>query len=107
MEVVANHAYDVISARGEDNANVTITAVFEQVTGIDDVDMNNVTIYSTDSKIIVRGAESQSIYVFDVNGRVITSEANAAETCEFRMSNTGVYLVKVGNAPAKRVLVVR
>ena len=88
-------------------ANITITAVFEQNDGIENVDMSDVTIYSTDSKIVVRGAENQSIYVFDVNGRVITSEANAAETCEFRMSNTGVYLVKVGNAPAKRVLVVR
>ena len=89
------------------NANITITAVFEQVTGIEDVDMSNVTIYSTESKIVVRGAENQSIYVFDVNGRVVTSEVNAAETCEFRMATTGVYLVKVGNAPAKRVLVVR
>ncbi len=88
-------------------ANITITAVFEENDGIENVDMSDVTIYSTDSKIVVRGAENQSIYVFDVNGRVITSEANAAETCEFRMSNTGVYLVKVGNAPAKRVLVVR
>lgn len=88
-------------------ANITITAVFEPVNGIEDVDMNNVTIYSTESKIVVRGAESQSIYVFDVNGRVVTSEVNAAETCEFRMATTGVYLVKVGNAPAKRVLVVR
>ena len=88
-------------------ANITITAVFEETDGIENVDMSDVTIYSTDSKIVVRGAENQSIYVFDVNGRVITSEANAAETCEFRMSNTGVYLVKVGNAPAKRVLVVR
>ena len=88
------------------NANVTITAVFAQ-DGIDDVDMSDVTIYSTDSKIVVRGAENQSVYVFDVNGRVITSEVSAAETCEFRMASTGVYLVKVGNAPAKRVLVVR
>ena len=69
--------------------------------------MNNVTIYSTDSKIIVRGAENNSIYIYDVNGREVTREANATENVEFRMSSTGVYLVKVGNAPAKRVLVVR
>ena len=89
------------------NANVTLTAVFRAKTGIDDIDMNNVTIYSTDSKIIVRGAENNSIYIYDVNGREVTREANATENVEFRMSSTGVYLVKVGNAPAKRVLVVR
>ena len=90
------------------HANTSLKAVFERNTdGIDDVDMSNVTIYSAESKIIVRGAENHSIYVFDVNGRAVASEANAAETCEFRMGSTGVYLVKVGNAPAKRVLVVR
>lgn len=89
------------------SANITITAVFEQNDGVEDVDMSGVSVYSTDSKIIVRGAENRSIYLFDVNGRVIASEANAAETCEFSMSSTGVYLVKVGDAPARRVLVVR
>lgn len=47
------------------------------------------------------------IYVYDVNGRVVRTQANATETVEFTMNNTGVYLVKVGNAPAKRVVVVR
>ena len=94
-----------ITVDGED---VTVTAYFEVVTGgIEDADMNDVTIYSTDSKIVVRGAEGSAVYVFDVNGRLVNNMANATETVEFRMANTGVYLVKVGAAPAKRVLVVR
>lgn len=93
-----------ITVDGED---VTVTAYFELVTGIEDADMNDVTIYSTDSKIVVRGAEGNTVYVFDVNGRLVSNMANATETVEFRMANTGVYLVKVGAAPAKRVLVVR
>ena len=93
-----------ITVDGED---VTVTAFFEVVTGIEDADMNDVTIYSTDSKIVVRGAEGSAVYVFDVNGRLVNNMANATETVEFRMANTGVYLVKVGAAPAKRVLVVR
>ena len=93
-----------ITVDGED---VTVTAYFEAVTGIEDADMDDVTVYSTDSKIVVRGAEGSVVYVFDVNGRLVNSTNNAAETVEFRMANTGVYLVKVGAAPAKRVLVVR
>ncbi len=93
-----------ITVDGED---VTVTAIFEENVGIDDVDENDVTIYSTDSKIVVRGAEGSAVYVFDVNGRLVSNMANATETVEFRMANTGVYLVKVGAAPAKRVLVVR
>ena len=88
--------------------DITLYAVFvpKQV-GIEDVDMDNVTIYSTDSRIIVRGAEGHDVYVYDVNGRMMDRQLNAPENLEFRMTATGVYLVKVGNAPAKRVVVVR
>ena len=87
--------------------DITLTAVFQPSVGIDDVDMDNVTIYSTDSRIFVRGAEGHEVYIYDINGRIIDRELNAPETVEFRLTATGVYLVKVGNAPAKRVVVVR
>ena len=87
--------------------DITLTAVFAEVQGISAVDMNNVVIYSTDSRIFVNGAEGYDVYVYDVNGRVINRQMKAADAIEFRMTTTGVYLVKVGNAPAKRVVVVR
>ena len=89
--------------------DLTLTAYFEAdpSVGIDESDMENVTIYSAESRIIVRGAEGKDVSVYDINGRTISRQANASETVEFRMAATGVYLVKVGNAPAKRVLVVR
>ena len=89
------------------NATVTITAMFQQQFGIEDADISNVNVYSANSTIYVRGAEGQSVYVFDVNGRMLNHEAKASENCSFRMENTGVYLVKVGNAAAQRVIVVR
>lgn len=89
-------------------ADVELVAYFEaDPTGIEDAEDANVAIYSADSKIIVKGAENMDIYVYDVNGRVVRTQANATETVEFTMNTTGVYLVKVGNAPAKRVVVVR
>ena len=89
-------------------ADVELVAYFEaDPTGIEDAENANVAIYSADSKIIVKGAENMDIYVYDVNGRVVRTQANATETVEFTMNTTGVYLVKVGNAPAKRVVVVR
>ena len=89
--------------------DVLLLAVFAQdaPNAIDVTDMSNVTIYSSDTRIFVRGAEGYDVYVYDVNGRVMNSQMNAGEAIEFRMPATGVYLVKVGNAPAKRVLVVR
>ena len=89
------------------NATITITAMFQQQVGIEDADISNVNVYSANSTIYVRGAEGQSVYVFDVNGRMLNHEAKASESCSFRMENTGVYLVKVGNAAAQRVIVVR
>ena len=90
-------------------ADVELVAYFEadSTEGIEDAENPNVDIYSADSKIIVKGAENMDIYVYDVNGRVVRTQANATETVEFTMNTTGVYLVKVGNAPAKRVVVVR
>ena len=89
------------------NVTITVTALFQPEVGIEDVDGSNVNIYSTDNKIIVKGAEGESIYIYDLSGRTIATKANASETMEFNMVSGGVYLVKVGDAPAKRVLVVR
>ncbi len=89
------------------DATHSVTAVFREKVGIADVELDNVDIYSVDSRIYVRGAEGKQVYLFDVNGRLMSREANAAESVEFRVSNSGVYLVKVGNAAAKRVVVIR
>ena len=89
------------------NEDVELVAIFEANVGIEDVDGSNVTIFSNDSKIVVRGAENMNVYIYDVNGRIVRSEANVSDNVEFTMANTGVYLVKVGNAPAKRVVVMR
>ena len=88
--------------------DVTVIAYFEpDQQGIDETDMENVTIYSAETRIIVSGAEGKTVNVYDINGRTVSTMTAAAETVEMRMPATGVYLVKVGNAPAKRVLVVR
>ena len=89
------------------DATHSVTAVFQPTTGIANVDMENVTIYSTDNVIVVRGAEGKPVVLFDVNGRMLSREASAAERVEFRVTNSGVYLVKVANAAAKRVVVIR
>lgn len=88
--------------------NVTLVANFAaDPVGIDDIDEDAVSIYSVDNRIIVNGAENMDVYVYDVNGRCLRHQANANETVEFTMNASGVYLVKVGTLPAKRVVVVR
>ena len=100
--------YAILAGTLIDNGvrSMTVTAVFRSTVGIDDVsaDMN---IFVTGNRIVVRGAEGEDIYIYDLNGRTVATKANAGETMEFTMESSGVYMVKVGNAPAKRVLVVR
>ena len=89
------------------SAETSIDAVFEQIEGIDDVNNDNITIYSTNNNIIVRGAEQQTIRIFDVVGRLVAQRTNANDEETIAMSNTGVYLVQVGNATPRRVVVRR
>ena len=84
-----------------------ITAVFQRETGIDDVEAGDFKAYSIDSRIVVKGVENMNVNIYDVTGRVVYNEAKAAETVEFTVPSAGVYMVKAGNAPAKRVVVVR
>ena len=88
-------------------AAISITAVFARLGGINDVEADNFTVSATEGTVVVLGAEGQQVTLFDVNGRMMSRKDNAAERVEFRVSNSGVYLVKVGNAAAKRVVVIR
>ena len=87
--------------------NVVLIAIFEAVTGIEDIETSDFNAYSIDNRIVVKGVENMPVNVYDVNGRSVKSIAKATETIEFTVPSTGVYLVKAGNAPAKRVVVVR
>ena len=76
---------------------------------IDDVEtVDNVIIYSNGDRIVVRQAEGKSISIFDAVGKCLVNETRNTESQrEFRMPATGVYLVKVGNAAAKRVIIMK
>ena len=90
-------------------SDTVVKAYFEAIPpiGIDETEVDAATVYSVDNKIVVRGAEGRQVFIFDVNGRCVAHKDNVAVSEEFVLSATGVYLVKVGIAPAKRVVVVR
>lgn len=81
-------------------ADVTYTAYFEAVggtEGIDDITSNEVVrIYSRGGRIIVEGTDDE-VVVFDILGRRILNTTLPA----------GVYMVKVGDRPARKVVVTR
>ena len=86
------------------------------VVGLEGVDATGVRIYPGDGGIVVEGAEGEGVTVFDAAGRRLESVPAAAShpatggdgrRLVFAVPSQGVYLVRVGAAPARRVVVMR
>lgn len=64
--------------------------------GINDIDASNIRIYSEAGRIVVEGTTDE-VNVYDMTGRSVRNDNLPA----------GVYMVKVGNLPARKVVVMR
>ena len=91
----------------EVHADVTYTAYFAANVGIDDVTTTEIRMYSCDGEIVLEGSEGMAVSVYDMMGRKVFSVMAAPEPCKVAVLQRGVYLVKVGNLPARKVVVVR
>lgn len=74
----------------------------ESVDVIADSDIN---VFSREGRIVVEGADGQQVTVFDIMGRSLREFA--APSTDFSPLSNGIYLVKVGNLPARKVAVIR
>lgn len=80
--------------------------------GIDGVESVNAKIYQRDGQIVVEsgnGMPLEDVRVFDAVGRAIRKSEFGVQNSEIRIEvpASGVYLVKIGNAPARRIVVIR
>ena len=73
-----------------------LRAVLDGTVGINEVLEDNIRIFSRDGRIVAEGSTDE-VQVFDMAGRLIRNEALP----------TGVYLVKIGNRTARKVMVIR
>jgi len=71
--------------------------IISDCNSIDNNATDNIKVYSLDGRIAVEGADGEQVYVFDLMGRTIHNEALP----------TGVYIVKVGDRPAQKVIVMK
>ena len=91
-------------------SDTTFTAYFEAdggTEGIGDVDGMNAKVYSTNGQIVVENAEDHTVILFDAAGRTLATRQSGAQTVTFDVPASSTYLVKVGNAPTHRIVVVR
>ena len=77
--------------------------------GIQNIDMANINIFSKSGEIIVEGAAGKPIQVFDIMGRSISINNTSSydEHISIPVPNSGVYIVKVGEYPSRKVVVVK
>lgn len=87
-----------------------LTAIFEEegTQGIDDVfDINGFVVYYKGRSIYICGIEGQPLSVYGIDGRIIVTKHRATEQETIHAPSTGVYFIKVGEYPARKVVVVR
>ena len=77
------------------------------VVGVDEVDVINAKIYTNHGQIVVDGAESNTVWLYDVNGRILATKQDEYSPLRFDVPASGAYLVKIGNHPARKVVVIR
>lgn len=77
-------------------ADATYTALFEQNTGIDDVENMLEYIYVQDGHIIVKGVENDRVQIYDLTGRKRRNDERLP---------AGVYMVRIDNMVTKKVVV--
>ncbi len=74
---------------------------------MDEVDAINTKIYTNNGQIVVDGAENNTVWLYDVNGRILATKQDEYSPLCFDVPTTGTYLVKIGNHPARKVVVIR
>ncbi len=85
-------------------ADATYVAYFVPTQNISDVQEIEAIIYARGGCIIVEGAVGTTVRFFDMMGRLVATASG--ETVSVPMP-VGVYLVKVGTLPARKVVVIR
>ena len=75
--------------------------------GVDGVEAMSVKVYSSQGQVVVEGADGQMVMLYDVAGRLLATKRDDYVTLRFDVPIAGAYLLKVGDHPARRVVVMK
>ncbi len=82
-----------------------ITAHFEEIVGIDTPLLHPAHYSQEGNRIVVNGAEGQSVRVFDIMGKLISSQPNVPEPFSIYLPAAGVYLIQIGSSTPQKIVV--
>lgn len=79
--------------------DTALTANFSSTIAVDEADgqRSDINVRAVDGRIVVEGAEGETVCVYDIMGRPVSDQVQPA----------GVYIVKVGDRSARKVVVIR
>ena len=75
--------------------------------GIDDTETINAKIYQHNGHVVVEGANGNTVTLYDINGRMLATKQDYDLPLSFAVPATGTYMIKIGEYPARRVVVIR
>ena len=75
--------------------------------GIEETEEEKVKLYQRNGQIVVEGAEGYTVCLYDVVGRLLATRRETAQEVLLDVPESGAYLVKIGDAPARRIVVRR
>ena len=88
-------------------ADITYTAFFASINGIDGTEASTAKVYSSYGQIVVEGAEGHTVTLYDAAGRRLATRRDDLASLRFDVPASGTYLVKIGDYAARRIVVVR
>ena len=95
---------DTIVSHGMIVIHDTIYTVLGGIEGIDGADVR---IFRRNGQLVVEGADGSTIALYDAAGRVLATKQSGNQTTIFDIPASGVYLIKIGTVPARRIMVVK
>lgn len=89
--------------------DIELTAIFEDENeGIDDVETINAKIYTHNGKIVVEATGVNDVWLYDESGRLIQAiKQSSNRTICFDAPASGTYMIKIGDYPACKVVVIK
>ena len=75
--------------------------------GLDEVETISAKVYTHYGQIVVEGAEGNMVTLYDAVGRVLATRRDEYLPLRFNVTASGAYLIKIGDLPARKVVVVR
>ena len=86
--------------------DASYTAYFEEEVGIDDAAWEGIEVALQGCALTIHGATGEPVTITDLMGRCLYS-ARATESTHVALPSAGVYFVRVGDRPARKVVAAR